>query len=259
MPQELFSEVSHLRTADEVCYQIEVLVLEGVLRVGDKLPGERELAHQFNVSRPVLRNALKSLEGQGLLQTQHGGGTYIADVIGDVFSKAMLELIAKHNKATDDYLEYRREVEAIAADLAARRATQYDKELLGDIIERMIEAHKKDDFQEEADLDVEFHQAVCETAHNVILMHTLRSCYRLLANGAFYSRSLVYTFPGARDQLLAQHREIYEAIIAGDPHRASLAAAAHMEFVEKSKRDAEKVHSWKNVSKLRSNQRISGR
>ncbi|MGB7432336.1 MAG: FadR/GntR family transcriptional regulator [Ahrensia sp.] len=257
MPQELFSEVSHLRTADEVCDQIEVLVLEGVLRVGDKLPGERELAHQFNVSRPVLRNALKSLESKGLLETHHGGGTFVADVIGDVFSRTMLELIAKHDKATADYLEYRREVEAIAADLAARRATQYDKELLGDIMARMTEAHKKDDFHEEAALDVEFHQAVCETAHNIILMHTLRSCYRLLSTGAFFSRSLVYTFPGARDQLLAQHREIYEAIIAGDPPRASRAAAAHMEFVEKSKRDAEKVRAWKNVSKLRSTQRLA--
>lgn len=259
MTQEMFSEVSHLRTADEVCDQIEVLVLEGVLRVGDKLPGERELAHQFNVSRPVLRNALKSLEAKGLLDTQHGGGTYVADVIGDVFSKTMLELIAKHNKATDDYLEYRREVEAIAADLAARRATEYDKQLLTDIMNRMTESHKKDDFQEEAALDVEFHQAVCETAHNIILMHTLRSCYRLLSTGAFFSRSLVYTFPGARDQLLAQHREIYEAIMAGDPDRASRAAASHMEFVEKSKRDAEKVHAWKSVSRLRSSQRISDR
>jgi len=160
----IFSRVNHARTADEVCAQIESLVLEGVLRVGDKLPGERDLSTQFNVSRPIVREALKQLESRGLLCTRHGGGTFIADVIGDVFSRTMLELIADHPKATDDYLEYRLEVEAIAADYAARRATADDKALLTAIMERMEAAHAKEDFGEEAGLDVEFHQAVCESA-----------------------------------------------------------------------------------------------
>lgn len=255
MSEAIFTEVSHMRTADEVCAQIELLVLEGVLRVGDRLPSERELAAQLNVSRPVLRNALKALEERGLLETRHGGGTFVADVIGDVFSKTMLELIATHPKATDDYLEYRREVEAIAADFAARRATDDDKQLLTAIMERMEKAHTKEDFAEEAALDVEFHQAICECAHNVILMHTLRSCYRLLSNGAFFSRSLVYTFPGARDQLLQQHRDVYDAVMNGQPEKAAAAAARHMEFVEKCKRDAEKVEAWRTVSRLRVRQR----
>ena len=78
----IFSRIEHSRTADEVVQQIESLILEGVLRVGDRLPGERELARQFDVSRPILRDALKVLEARGLLVTRHGGGTYVADVIG---------------------------------------------------------------------------------------------------------------------------------------------------------------------------------
>ncbi len=258
MSASIFSQVSHVRTADEICAQIETLVLEGVLRVGDKLPGERDLAQQFSVSRPIVREALKVLDERGLLTTRHGGGTYVADVIGDVFSKTMLELIANHPKATSDYLEYRREVEAIAADYAARRATEDDKALLTTIMHRMEAAHSKDDYREEAALDVEFHQAVCECAHNVILLHTLRSCYRLLSNGAFFSRSLVYGFPGARDKLLAQHRRVYEAIMAGDPPGARAAAEAHIVFVETCKREAEKVNAWETVSRLRREQRQTG-
>lgn len=258
MSAALFSQVNHVRTADEVCAQIESLVLEGVLRVGDKLPGERDLAQQFNISRPIVREALKELESRGLLCTRHGGGTFVADVIGDVFSRTMLELIADHPKATDDYLEYRREVEAIAAEFAARRATDHDKALLTSIMERMQTAHGKDDISEEASIDVEFHQAVCESAHNVILLHTLRSCYRLLSNGSFFSRSLVYGFPGARDQLLAQHRAVYDAIMAGDAPAARRAAQAHMEFVQHCKRDAEKAKAWETVSRLRREQRKAG-
>ncbi|KPB02534.1 FadR/GntR family transcriptional regulator [Ahrensia marina] len=251
MGTTIFSQINHARTADEVCAQIETLILEGVLRVGDKLPGERDLSEQLGISRPILREALKDLEARELLVTRHGGGTFVADVIGDVFSKTMLELIADHPKATSDYLEYRREVEAIAAAYAARRATDDDRALLTEIILRMEEAHKKEDFRDEAAIDVEFHQAICEAAHNLILLHTLRSCYRLLTNGTFFSRSLVYRAPGARTLLLKQHRAIYEAIMEADPEAAAAAAAAHMEFVEESKREAEKVGAWQTVSKLR--------
>jgi len=66
MATDIFARIEHSRTADEVVHQIEVLVLEGILRVGDRLPGERELAKQFDVSRPILREALKVLEGRGL-------------------------------------------------------------------------------------------------------------------------------------------------------------------------------------------------
>ncbi|TYK94049.1 FadR family transcriptional regulator, partial [Streptococcus pyogenes] len=78
---DIFSRIDHSRTADEVVGQIEALILEGVLRPGDRLPGERDLARQFEVSRPILRDALKALEMRGLLTTRHGGGTHVADVI----------------------------------------------------------------------------------------------------------------------------------------------------------------------------------
>ena len=96
---DLFSRVSHDRTAEEVVRQVELLILEGILRGDDRLPGERELSKRFDVSRPILREALKELEQRGLLISQHGGGTYVADIIGQVFSKPVVELIARHRRA----------------------------------------------------------------------------------------------------------------------------------------------------------------
>jgi len=255
MATDIFARIAHSRTADEVVHQIEVLVLEGILRVGDRLPGERELAKQFDVSRPILREALKVLEGRGLLKTQHGGGTFVADVIGQVFTQPVMELIARHQKATLDYLEYRREVEGVAAELAARRATEADKALLTRIVTAMKEAHRKDDFEEEAEIDVEFHNAIGECAHNIILLHTLRSCYRLLSEGVFYNRTLVYNLPGARDQLLAQHVAIYDAVMAANPDAAHRAAQAHIDFISRAMTDAERSGDWERVSKLRLQQR----
>ncbi|MER9584850.1 FCD domain-containing protein [Mesorhizobium sp. M0047] len=253
---DIFSRIEHSRTADEVVQQIESLILEGVLRTGDRLPGERELARQFDVSRPILRDALKALEGRGLLTTRPGGGTHVADVIGQLFTKPVTDLISMHRKAVIDYLEYRREIEAVAAEYAARRATPDDIALLDKIMARMDDAHRTGDFDHEADIDVEFHHAICECAHNIILLHTLRSCYRLLSEGVFQNRLLVFSVPGAREALLAQHRAIHAAVKAGDPAAARQAAMDHITYVERSMAEAERSGDWQRVSRLRLKQRV---
>lgn len=255
MNSEIFSRIVHSPTADEIVRQIERLILEGILRVGERLPGERDLAARMEVSRPVLRNALKSLDAKGILVTRHGGGTYVADVIGQIFTRPMMELIAAHSRATADYLEYRREIEGIAAELAAKRATRDDKVLLSRIIAQMEAAYHRNDFDEEAGMDVEFHNAVGECAHNVILLHTLRSCYRLLADGVFYNRSLIYGYPGARSRLLEQHRAIYQAVMDGDPAAARKASEDHIAFVERAVGEAERTGDWERISQLRRQQR----
>ncbi|MCF6111547.1 MAG: FCD domain-containing protein [Mesorhizobium sp.] len=252
---DIFSRIEHSRTADEVVQQIESLILEGVLRTGDRLPGERELARRFEVSRPILRDALKALEGRGLLTTRPGGGTHVADVIGQLFTKPVTDLISMHRKAATDYLEYRREIEAVAAEYAARRATSDDRALLDRIMARMDEAHRTGNFDDEAEIDVEFHHAICECAHNIILLHTLRSCYRLLSEGVFQNRLLVFNVPGAREALLSQHRAIYAAVKAGDPAAARQAAMDHITHVERTMAEAERSGDWQRVSRLRLMQR----
>ncbi len=256
---EIFSRIEHSRTADEVMQQIESLILEGVLRVDDRLPGERDLARQFYVSRPILRDALKSLETRGLIVTRRGGGTYVADVIGQVFSKPVIDLIGTHRKAAADYMEYRREIEGVAAEYAARRATGDDLALLDQIVRRMEDAHEEKDFGREAAVDVEFHSAVGDCAHNIVLLHTLRSCYRLLTDGVFHNRLLIYNLPGAREQLLAQHRAIHNAVAAGDPQRARKAAMDHIDFVSRAMIEAERTGDWQRVARLRLSQRSSDR
>lgn len=251
----IFSPIDHSRTADEAIQQIESLILEGVLRVGDRLPGERELARQFDVSRPILRDALKDLEARGLIVTRHGGGTYVADIIGQVFSRPVMELIATHPKAIADYLEYRREIEGIAAEYAAQRATREDRALLDEIVERMQAAHERGDFQEETAIDVEFHNAIGECAHNIILLHTLRACYRLLADGVFLNRQMIFNLPEARDALLAQHLAIHRAVVSGQPAIARQAAMDHISYVERAMVNAARTGDWQRVSRMRLRQR----
>jgi GntR family transcriptional repressor for pyruvate dehydrogenase complex len=251
MTEGLFREIDHIRTADEAVRQIELLLLDGVLSSGDRLPGERELAEKLDISRPVLRDALKELESRRLVVSRHGGGTYVADLIGQVFSRPVAELVSRHERATRDYLEYRRELEGYASELAARRATAADRERLTAIAARMRAAHADEDFGRELDSDVELHNAVGEAAHNIILMHTLRACYKLLSEGIFHHRRMVFELPGTREKLLEQHEAIVAAIVSGDAPAARAAAETHIDYVAQAAAEAMLMQERRQVANLR--------
>jgi GntR family transcriptional regulator, transcriptional repressor for pyruvate dehydrogenase complex len=220
MDPQIFTPIAQMPAADQAVEQIELLLLDGVLSSGDRLPSERELAAQLDISRPVLRQALKELEHRGLLVSRHGEGTFIADLIGQVFSRPVAELVARHPRATGDYLEYRRMLEGEAASLAAERATAADKARLAGIVAAMHSLHEAGDFEAELAADVAFHNAVGDAAHNIVLMHTLRSCYRLLTEGIFFHRRMIFDRPGARERLVEQHAAIADAIGRGRPAEA---------------------------------------
>ncbi|CZT34314.1 FadR/GntR family transcriptional regulator [Rhizobium sp. 9140] len=254
-PVELFSAIHHSRAADEIVQRIERLILDGVLRDGDRLPGERDLAARFNVSRPILREALKELEARGLLVSRHGGGTFVADIIGEIFSQPMRALIVRHKKAARDYLDYRREIEGLTAERAARHATPADRESLTRIVARMRTARDADDRDNGLRADIDFHMAVGESAHNIILLHTLRSCYRLLEQDIFFSRTTVFAVPGASDRLLEQHEAIHAAILGADAGAARKAAESHIDFVIGASLDAHRAEDRARIARLRLQER----
>lgn len=247
----VFAPIEHNRTAQEVERQIEMLVLEGVLRGGDKLPGERELSKAMNVSRPILRQAISALVDKGLLITRHGEATSVADVIGTVFAKPVTRLIGQNAKAKMDYLEYRREIEGVAAAMAAERATEADRILLTDLVDQMRDAHDEKNSSKESQIDVEFHNALVDSAHNIVLLHTLRSCYRLLSEDVFFNRQVLYGRPGMREKLLEQHLAIYDAVMQRDKGAATQATRDHLNFVIDIQQDLQLAKQREIISGLR--------
>lgn len=247
----IYEKIQHEKVAEAVIRQLEDLILEGVLRPGDQLPPERELAKKLDVSRPSLRAATKELEERGLLIARQGGGTYVADVVGSVFSEPIIYLFRSHRKATRDYLEFRREIDMIAAGYAAERATSADREILQQVHENMCSAFERSDLQEAIRLDIEFHKAVVDAAHNIVLLHTTRSIYELLVSGVFYDRVHYYRNQAMRDSILDQHQSILDAILAGNVEDAREAARIHVEFVENTLAAIEQWDDRERISKRR--------
>ena len=229
-----FEPVGHESISDAVVDQIESMIVDGILKEGRKLPSERELAEAMGVSRPKIREALQQLEGNGLVTVRHGEGTFVSTLTGRAMSPALLSLYARHGEAFYDYLEYRREQEAFAARLAAERATQSDKERLSEIIDQMQKAWEEDNLDASQETDIRLHTAIVDASQNTTLMHMMASVYDLTRQGVFYNRRYLRTMDGTGEALLQQHKDMVEAILAGDGAAADTAARAHMDFVEQS-------------------------
>jgi GntR family transcriptional repressor for pyruvate dehydrogenase complex len=233
-PTAIFEPIGHESLADAVVAQVEDLIASGILKQGRKLPSERDLAEMLRVSRPKLREALHVLEERGLVTTQHGEGTFVAALTGQAMMPALLALYERHEPAFFDYLEYRREQEGFAARLAARRATKADKERITEILTEDARAWRANDPAASREADFALHAAIVDASQNATLIHMMASIYELTRQGVFYNREFLKTIDGTGERLVQQHKELGEAVIAGDEARAEQAAFDHIDFVEES-------------------------
>ncbi len=246
-----FQPVAPEKLSHAVVRQIEQLILRGILRPGERLPAERELAERLAVSRPSLREALAQLQTSGLLSARPGAGVYVADVLGSAFAPALIALFSRHDEAVFDYLSFRRDMEGLAAERAARLASDTDLAVVRTVFAKMEAAHLKRSPEDEAQLDAQFHMAIIEASHNVVMLHMMRSMYDLLRGGVFYNRQVMFRQRTTRTALLDQHRAINAALQARNPDAARTSVLAHLDFVEAALRDQQKAGHNEEIARQR--------
>ena len=123
-----------------------------------------------------------------------------------------------------------------------------DRELIQNCFGAMEAAHQKDDPTDEANADADFHLAIYEASHNLLMLHVMRSLSGMLRNDVFYNRATLYLRRNVRDLLLAQHRAIRDAIMAGDAEAARQAAREHMSFTADALKEIAKADARLEVS-----------
>lgn len=246
-----FQKVQSEKLSHAVVRQIELLILRGILRPGERLPPERELAERLGVSRPSLRDALAELTERGLLTTRAGAGVYVADVLGSAFSDALVQLFATHDEAVFDYISFRRDLEGLAAERAARFGSDTDLSVVDTVFRKMKSAHAKRNPADEARLDAEFHLSIIEASHNVVMLHMMRAMFDLLREGVFYNRQQMFKQRTTRDLLLDQHCAINDAVQARDPVAARAAIEAHLSYVEETLADLRRAEKHEEIARQR--------
>ncbi|MDT8440075.1 MAG: FadR/GntR family transcriptional regulator [Desulfuromonadales bacterium] len=226
-----FQPIRPKKISEEIAAQIKLLISQGELKPGERLPSERDLATMLGVSRPSVREAIMVLEAMGFLDSRQGGGTFVRALTEGSITDPLARLIENRDpQLLRSLAEVRMGLESWSAYLAAQRATEAEIAEMRRTYAIMEEQAATGGWG--ADIDAEFHYAITVASHNSVQMHVLDSIHSLFHTSVQVALMEFYRQEGLVERLLTQHREIMEAIIARDPERARSKMMDHLAMVE---------------------------
>jgi DNA-binding FadR family transcriptional regulator len=211
-----FEPVSSRRTFEEAVEQIAERIKAGDLHVGDRLPSERELASIMRISRPTLREAVKTLVEAGVLEVRRGqsGGIFVASEL--IPRDLLRSRQAIRVSEVAGVLEARRLLEPRVAQLAAVHASEEDFAAMAALIERKRTLAAADDFLENEDLflqlDLKFHLAMAHATRNSTVVSLMRSLFKRLE----IARDMAVHAPPVPDWVIDVHERTLSAIRSAD-------------------------------------------
>ena len=208
----------------------------GALEPGDVLPTETELCENFQVSRSVVRDAVRVLVEKGLVDVRAGRGTTVRPLEQwNLIDPLVLQACVYGGRFVsilDEVLELRTVLEVQIADLAARKATTGEIAELGRIVSEL--AASVDDPVRFSELDNHFHESLAATVKNSLLSRVAEPVFNLLRAGRQVTNSRGQNLHASQ----RGHEAIFEAIARRDPDGAQRAMASHIALFEESTRDA---------------------
>lgn len=216
--------VEPVRASDPIEDYLQERILSGEWPTGFKLPSEAGLCQQFGASRTAIREAIRRLQGRGLLKTVNGSGSYVAGGGLESVSQALnaYSVLIADEKDFGDLLELRMAIEGDAAAKVARNQSSNDWQCLEDRLAAMDAARVLEEF---AILDIDFHMEVLRLSGNDLFMSlgkALRDRYVRFAIDSYRKGEKL------REDTLAEHRHIVQAIMSGNPATAREAARQHV-------------------------------
>lgn len=242
------SKDSSAKTLDVIEQELERLIVEGTLAPGQQLPPERELAKQFDVSRPSIREAIQRLEAKRLLTRRQGGGTFVSENIWKSFSDPLLNLLSSHSETQLDLLESRHAMEGISAYFAALRGTDEDFARIQACQDKIHGAQDKGDIEAESAAVMAFLIALTEAAHNVVLLHIVRSLAPLLEQNVLENLKLLHRRKDVVEKVSIHRANIVDAIVSGQPEQAREMSHSHLAYIEETLLDLTKEESRRERS-----------
>lgn len=222
-PSQLWTSIHQGSVSDRIARQILDLVVAERLRPGDRLPPERELASLLGVSRPSLREAVRSLNAQGHLDVRHGTGVFVTE---PGTARTLRQALAQTEISLAELFDMREVVEVPAAAWAAQRHNAVKLDAVRDAYTqlRQLAGQPQADFDRLQQLDESFHLRIVEAADNRFMSQTLGVLHDMLTQGM----DTTLTIPGRLEHSRREHEGIHDAILAGDTTRARRAARAHI-------------------------------
>ncbi len=219
----MFKNIKINRISDEIAFQIKQLILQNQLKSGDKLPTELELAERFSVSRTAVREALFSLEAQGLIERKKSGGTIIKQFSSAKLLESIVFAPKNDLEMFADFMETRAVLEAHVVVLAIERGLPQDFEL----VEQSLSSLETEILQggDGVASDVMFHQSLAACTHNQVLITLITSISDMLR----LNRQQTLQYPGRLLECLKEHQAIFAAVRRQDSAEAQRLIRLHLD------------------------------
>jgi GntR family transcriptional regulator, transcriptional repressor for pyruvate dehydrogenase complex len=206
---------------EQLVRQIKDWALRGLVKPGERLPPERELAVALNVSRSALRQALKALQVMGLLEVKQGSGNYLSKSADRILREPIDLLMPLRGISFAELFEARRSIEAEAAERAASRASEADLEKIRHELEQMrLNLHNPDVYFRH---DVAFHRAIARGSGNSAFIWFVELVSKVLRDAW-----LAKAREGRQQRTFSEHEAIFQALYHRNPEEARSAILAHL-------------------------------
>jgi GntR family transcriptional regulator, transcriptional repressor for pyruvate dehydrogenase complex len=229
--KELIQPIAKRRLSDDVVDQFKTMIAKNHLRPGERLPSERELSALFQVGRPSIREAIRTLDILGYVEIRPGKGIFVKEPNAEFYIKTIQESLQMQGgleKTTIlEILEVRSILEFKTASVAARNANREDLAQLEEAYARVVESVRNQNANQLIEADYEFHKSVAHCSRNKVLcfmIHLIgdlikRTTYKFLAGP-----NLPYFYESVR----LDHASILEAIRKRSEAEAGEAMARHL-------------------------------
>lgn len=229
MRSDAWEPVRQGNVSDLITRRILAVIASEKLMPGDRLPPERELASLLGVGRPALREALGALKAQGRVDIRHGIGVFVADPEA---TRALRSALYSEELDLEELFDMREVLEVAAATWAAEQQDAERLHALTEAYEVVTEASLEDEvsWSDLKELDARFHVRIFEAAGNRFLARTQGVLQELLSTGM----ETTLQVPGRLEKSRRDHRNIYEAIVAGDAVAARKAVRTHIQGARKA-------------------------
>jgi GntR family transcriptional repressor for pyruvate dehydrogenase complex len=227
---DLLSPVSVGRISEVIVEQVRLLMRQGQLSAGDRLPSERELCQRFGVSRVTVREALRMLEANGLVEIRVGarGGAFVTAPTSRLVGEGIADLISLATLTAVEVTEARMVFELGIVSMVCERATAEDVAALYEICDRSSAALQGDDYP--LDLSAEWHARYARSSHNRAVSMLVESLHGPLLMSLERAREAA-PLHGRRG--VQEHRTLVDAIAARDVAKATRVMSTHLDRTAK--------------------------
>jgi GntR family transcriptional regulator, transcriptional repressor for pyruvate dehydrogenase complex len=228
-----YKKIKPKKIYEEVCDQLHEMIRSGTLKPGEKLDSIQQLAENFQVGRPAIREALSALSSMGLIVIKQGEGTFVKTFDPNIMNFPLTSALLMDQENIAHLLEVRKILELGTAELAAKKRTIEDIAELKDTLSEMEKAGDDEELSDKA--DIAFHVALANASKNDLLITLMNHVSEMMSEKMRDTRRLaLYSEEMTIKRLYLQHVQIYEAICNQNEVEARNAMLFHLQNVEES-------------------------